>query len=502
LEPQAEPSNEPVVPPQDSGQDSGVVRGLRIGLSGKLLFLTVLFVMLSEILIYVPSIANFRLNWLNDRLAAAHTAALVLDAAPAGMVPESLAKEILKSIGARAVAMKMGDQRRLLAASSIPSKIENDFDMRTMSWWRATMDAFEVLLFDQTDDVIRVIGPAPKDGDFLEIIIDEAPLRNAMLKFSVNILLLSLAISGITAMLVFFALHYLLVRPMRRITANMVAFRADPENLGLIIAESGRRDEIGTAEVELAAMQRDLASMLHQKSRLAALGLAVSKINHDLRNLLASAQLFSDQLSNLPDPKVQRFAPKLMRALERAIAFCQSTLSYGAAQEAPPERKTIEVEPLIEEVHEALGLGLDVPVRWIVAVERGLTMEADHDQLFRVLVNVARNALQALEARGARDPARDQIRITGCREGSVVVIEVSDTGPGVPEKAVAHLFQAFQGSTRPGGSGLGLAIAAELVRAHGGDIRLVPGTIGATFSITIPDRAVDLNARRGERASA
>jgi signal transduction histidine kinase len=303
-------------------------------------------------------------------------------------------------------------------------------------------------------------------------------------------------------MLVFFALHYLLVRPMGRITQNMITFRADPENPGHIIAESGRGDEIGTAETELAAMQRELASMLHQKTRLAALGLAVSKINHDLRNLLASAQLFSDQLSTLPDPKVQRFAPKLMRALERAIAFCQSTLSYGAAQEPPPERKTLQVEPLIEEVHEALGLGLDVPIRWIVAVERGLTMEADHDQLFRVLVNVARNAVQALETRGARDSARDQIRITGRREGSVVIIEVSDTGPGVPEKARAHLFQAFQGSTRSGGTGLGLAIAAELVRAHGGDIRLVPGTIGATFSITIPDRAVDLNLRRGERARA
>ena len=351
--------------------------------------------------------------------------------------------------------------------------------------------------------MIRVVGPAPMaEGQFIEIILDEAPLRKAMLTFSVNILLLSLVISGVTAMLVFFALHYLLVRPMGRITANMIAFRADPENPARIIAESGRSDEIGTAEEELAAMQRELASMLHQKNRLAALGLAVSKINHDLRNLLASAQLFSDQLSTLPDPKVQRFAPKLMRALERAIAFCQSTLSYGAAQEPPPERKIIEVEPLIEEVHEALGLGLDVPIRWIVAVERGLTVDADHDQLFRVLVNLARNAVQALETRGARDPARDQIRITGRREGSVVVIEVSDTGPGVPERAQAHMFQAFQGSTRAGGTGLGLAIAAELVRAHGGEIRLVPGTIGATFSITIPDRAVDLNSRRGERVRA
>jgi len=494
---QADTNNSPVVPdPALAG------RRPRIGLSGKLLVLTVLFVMLAEVLIYVPSIADYRLNWLNDRLAAAHTAALVLEAAPSGMVPDKLANQILSSIGARAVAMKMGTQRRLLAATAnIPSKIVQDVDMRTVTWWQATIDAFGTLIFCGPGDVMRLVGPAPMGGDFLEIVLDVGPLREGMLNFSVTILLLSLLISGITAMLVFFSLNYLLVRPMRRITENMIAFRADPENPANVIDQSRRTDEIGTTESELAAMQRDIASMLHQKNRLAALGLAVSKINHDLRNLLASAQLFSDQLANLPDPKVQRFAPKLMRALERAIAFCQSTLSYGAAQEAPPDRKTIPVEPLIEEVHETLGLGLDVPIRWIVAVERGLTVDADHDQLFRALVNVARNAMQALEGRGARDPARDQIRITGRREGSVAVIEVSDTGPGVSDKARAHLFEAFQGSTRPGGSGLGLAIADELVRAHGGEMRLVDGTIGATFRISIPDRPVDLKTR-GERATA
>jgi len=157
---------------------------------------------------------------------------------------------------------------------------------------------------------------------------------------------------------------------------------------------------------------------------------------------------------------------------------------------------------LIEEVHEALGLGLDVPIRWIVAVERGLTVDADHDQLFRILVNIARNSVQALEARGARDPARDQIRITGRREGSVVEIEVSDTGPGISEKARAHLFEAFQGSTRAGGTGLGLAIAAELAAAHGGELRLIEGTIGATFRITIPDSAVSLDSRRADTKSA
>jgi len=481
------------------------VRPPWFGLSGKLLVLTILFVMIAEVLIYVPSVANYRVMWLKDRLASGYTAALVLDAAPNGVVSDALTKQILDSIGARAVAMKMGTQRQLLAIDDMPPPISDDFDMRDVKTFDSIMDAFKILANNHTrDSVMRVVGPAPMGGDYIELIMDEPPLRKAMLRYSVDILLISLLISCITATLVYLALHYMFVRPMRRITANMMAFRAAPEDPDRIMVPLGRVDEIGTAERELSAMQTDLASMLHQKSRLAALGLAVSKINHDLRNLLASAQLFSDRLAKIPDPGVQRFAPKLMRALERAIAFCQSTLSYGRLQEPPPDRREILLEPLVEEVHETLGLSPDGPVRWISAVERGLMVEADYDQLFRILLNLSRNALQAMEqameSRATRDPGRDQIRITGRREGAVVVIEVSDTGPGFSAKASAHLFEAFQGSTRPGGTGLGLAIAAELVRAHGGEIRLVEGTIGATLRLTIPDRAVELAAHRGARA--
>lgn len=483
--------------PERDGE-AGFARGARphFGLSGKLLMLTVLFVTVAEVLIYVPAIANFRLNWLNDRLAAAHTAALVLEAAPSGMVPEPLARQVLDSIGARTVAMKRGDQRRLLAISEdAPPAIHHDIDMRNVSIPDAIAGAVQSM-FCGDADYIRVVGAAPMGGQFLEIVLPEAPLRAAMFRFSRNVLLVSLIIAMITGSLVYLALNTMFVRPMRRITANMVAFRRDPENPALVILPSSRRDEVATAENELAAMQRDLASMLHQKSRLATLGLAVAKINHDLRNLLASAQLFSDQLSNSADPKVQRFAPKLMRAIERAIAFCQSTLSYGAAQEPAPVRKMLPLEPVLEEVHEALGLGPDAPIGWIVSVERGLMIDADHDQLFRILLNVARNALQAIEGQPEPDPGRDQIRVTGRRVGAVVEIELSDTGPGFSDKARAHLFEAFQGSTRPGGSGLGLAIVAELVRAHGGEVRLVEGTIGAAVRITIPDRAVELRTRR------
>jgi signal transduction histidine kinase len=473
----------------------------RLGLSGKLLLLTIPLVMIAGMLIYVPAIANFWMNRLNDRLAAANTAALVLDAAPLGMVPDSLARQILTSIGARAVAIKMGQQRRLLASADLPPAIDHDIDIRNMTVWSAITGSFEMML-ESGNQAIRVIGPASGGAQFIETVIDELPLRQAMYRFSRNLLLISLGIAVLTAALVYLALHFLFVRPMRRLTANLAGFHEDPENSARIIVPSQRGDEIGVAERELSDMQRDLVSMLHQKSRLAALGLAVSKINHDLRNLLASSQLLSDQLASVPDPRVQRFAPKLMRSLERAIAFCQSTLSYGRAQEAAPDRRMIPIEPVVSEVRETAGLASDASIGWVSAIERGLSVDADPDQLFRVLLNLVRNAAQALEGRPRSDAASMQIRITGRREGAVAILEVSDTGPGVPAKAREHLFEAFQTSSRPGGSGLGLAIAAELVRAHGGDIHLVEGTIGATFRIVIPDRPVELLTIRNERQRA
>ncbi|HEX5844809.1 MAG TPA: HAMP domain-containing sensor histidine kinase [Rhodoplanes sp.] len=483
---------------RDPGQ-----RRNRFGLSGQLLVLTILFVMLAEVLIYVPSVANFRLSWLSDRLAAAHTAALVLDAAPSGMVPESLARQILASIDARAVAMKTGKQRSLLATTEWPAgEVVQNVDVRDASPIKAIVDAFDILLVARDSDLVRAVGPAPRGGEFVEIVLAVGPLKQAMWRYSRNVLLLSLIISAITAALVYLALHFLFVRPLHRIIANMTTFRADPENPSRIIAPSRRTDELGVAERELAAMQQDLASMLAERYRLAALGLAVSKINHDLRNLLASAQLISDRLSNIDDAQVQRFAPKLMHALERAIAYCESTLSYGRVQEPPPDRKLFEVEQLVTEVRESVGLAPDGPIGWVEAIERGLMIDADYDQLLRVLINMVRNSVQALEARAPNDPTRDQIRITGRREGAVVVLEISDTGPGLTTRAREHLFEAFQGSTRAGGIGLGLAIAAELVRAHGGEIRLIEGTIGATLRITIPDRAVELKSRRDQRARA
>jgi signal transduction histidine kinase len=284
---------------------------------------------------------------------------------------------------------------------------------------------------------------------------------------------------------------------MTKLTWNIVRFSQRPQDPTRVIAPSGRRDEIGTAERELSAMQKELSEMLVQKSRLAALGLAVSKISHDLRNMLSSAQLLSDRLRAVKDPTVQRLVPKLIASLDRAIRLCAHTLDYGQAQEPPPRRKRFPLAPLVAEIGDSLGLPRPGAIDWVVDVDPALEIDADRDQLYRVLSNLCRNAVQALES---AEEERGELVVSARREGAVTVIDVADNGPGVPERARAHLFEAFQSVARKGGSGLGLAIAHELVQAHGGQIALVNNEGGATFRVTIPDVVVDLQRARRRRA--
>jgi signal transduction histidine kinase len=466
------------------------------GLSAKLLLLTILFVMLAEVLVFVPSVSNFRRQWLMERLAAAQIASLAAEAAPGGQLPPMLRDELLERAQVKAIAVKREASRSLIIEMDMPAEIDASYDLRDASWMKLIADALMVYVMPD-DRAIRVIGdPGFHAGESIEVVMGEAPLKAAMIRYGLDILGLSILISIITAALVYLTLDALLVKPMTKLTWNIVRFSERPEDPTRVIEPSDRRDEIGTAERELSAMQKDLAETLSQKTRLAALGLAVSKISHDLRNMLSSAQLLSDRLITVKDPTVQRLVPKLLASLDRAIRLCAQTLNYGQAQEAPPRRKQFKLLPLVTEVGDSLGLPRQ-RIAWIIEVEPMLEVDADRDQLYRVLGNLCRNAVQALESEGEID---GEIAVAGRREGAVTVIEVADTGPGVPDKARTHLFAAFQGSVRKGGTGLGLAIAHELVQAHGGQIALIDNEGGATFRITIPDVVVELKRARRLRA--
>ncbi|HEV7336539.1 MULTISPECIES: sensor histidine kinase [Bosea] len=458
----------------------------RLGLSAKLLILTTLFVMLAEVLIYLPSIANYRRNWLNDRLAAAQIAVLVLEGAPNDNLPEGSEERLLAGVGARAIAARVGGARRLLSLDAMPPEVAQTVDLRNLSRMGSIMEAVSTLLRPAHKLPIRVVGQAVGAADFVELVIDEAPLRQAMLKFSWNLLLISLLISALSAGMIYFALNWLIVTPIRRLAANVMEFENDPENPYRIIAPSDRVDEVGEAERALARMQATLASDLRAKKHLAELGLAVSKINHDLRNMLAAAQLMSDRLTETRDAKIRSFAPRLIATLDRAIEFCQATLAYGRAAEATPRLRDVVLRQLVAEQAELLGLSENGAVGFANQVPASLVASVDPDQMARVLSNLMRNAIRALDEGAEQDGRAPILTISGGLEGNELVLRVADNGPGVPARARQNLFQAFRGSVTPGGTGLGLAIAAELVRLHGGMIHLEPSELGAVFKVTLP----------------
>lgn len=461
------------------------------GLSAKVLTLTILFVMLGEVLIFLPSIANFRVQWLKARVAQAEIAALAAEAAPDAILDETLRTEILKGAGVESVLLKRGDTKQLMVQGGTTAMVEQQFDLRGALHFDTLPEAMGALFRNQ-DRLIGVVDIPPNmSGDLIEIALHENKLSGAMRQYGLNILWLSIVLSIVVAAMIYAAISRLLVRPMQALAANMMAFGESPENPRKIISPSGRTDEIGAAEHELKAMQTQLQGLLQQKNHLAALGLAVAKVSHDLRNMLTTAQMLSDNLAEVKDARVQRFAPKLITSLDRAIVFLNQTLKYGQAREAPPRRARFKLRPLAEDVLEGFALSSLQGLRLVNQVPDGLVLDADREHTSRILTNLVRNAVQALEQQGA--DIAPVVEITARRQGSVCEIDVRDTGPGIPPAVREKLFEAFQSSAKPGGTGLGLAIAAELASAHGGDIRVGgTGPHGTVFRVSIPDSVVQI----------
>lgn len=471
---------------------------LLTGLSGKVLLLTIIFVMLGEVMIFLPSIANFRIQWLKTRIAQAEIASLAAEAAPNQIVDDELRSTILKGAGVDAVSLTRGDKRQLMMRSGDGGIVEETFDLRPGMFYNTIGQAFSVML-RQSDRIVSVIDKPPAmSGDVIEISLHEWPLRDAMLRYGLNILALSVALSLLVAAMIFAALNRVLVKPMKRLSANMIAFGDKPEDGSRVILPSRRRDEIGIAEHELQSMQMQLQGSLQQKTHLAALGLAVSKVSHDLRNMLTSAQLISDRLGEVRDPTVQRFAPKLISSLDRAILFLNQTITYGRAQELPPRPEQLQLREVVEEVFDALALMSDTVIL-SNKVHSAITIDADREHLIRILTNLMRNAVQALATRRG---SGDKIEITALRKGNVTTIAIRDNGPGIPPAIRGKVFEAFQTSARAGGTGLGLAISAELTKAQGGTICVLESTEnGTVFEVSIPDCLHEIQGRIGQVSS-
>jgi signal transduction histidine kinase len=449
-----------------------------------LLFLTILYALASEVLIFVPAIGLYYRELLDDHILSAELAILPFTEPGGQRLSESLRDQLLKRANANAVLLKRADQRELFLVDTMPARIDLTIDL--------TKDSLAADMFNGVDCLLRggsrelhVVAPTRIEGaQSIGIVLGEASLRDALLTYARRAVAAALFISAATASLVFASLFFFLVRPLRRITRAMVAFHENPEDASRILAPSQSAGEIGQAERELSAMQRDLYGFLRQKDRLAALGAAVARIQHELRNILTTAQLASDRLAASEDPIVKRLAPGLVASIARAIALATSTLKFGKVEERLPEKTAVDLRALVDEVAQA-ALGASPQIGVDNRIGAGVVADADREQLFRMTLNLVRNAAEALASR----ETGGSICVSAAPAGRSIEIDVADNGPGVPEAVLGKLFEPFASAARPGGTGLGLAIARDLARGHGGDLSLVStGPKGSVFRITLPDR--------------
>lgn len=451
-------------------------------LSGRFLILTAVFVMLAEVLIFLPSMARFREDYLTDRLERGQIASLAL--LSVDTIDPEIEAELLANAEVYNVALRRNSMRELILSSPIPGPVAATYDLRGASALILTRDAV-VQLVDREPRLIRVMGyPSRQAGDLIEVTMQSAPLRSAMIEYGLRILILSAVISVITGILLFLAVRRLLVRPIKNVVAQMQNYAEAPEDARRIIKPRSRVRELREAEEALKSLETQLSASLRQKERLAQLGGAVARVSHDLRNILTSAQLFTDRIETSEDPAVKRLAPKLVGSITRAVSLCETTLAFGKAEEPAPLLTQFNLAELVAEVIEAERLAIgDHDLSLSEDIPASLQIRGDPEQLYRAVSNLVRNARQAILGSGQAG----EINVAAWEDDDAWVIEVTDTGPGLPPKAREHLFKPFQGGARKGGSGLGLAIVAELVRNHGGTLRLSRSNeTGSCFEIRLP----------------
>ncbi len=452
-------------------------------LSGKFCAMTILFVMASSLVILLPILGFTQRSWLAGRM---ETAQIVSRALHGGgdKIGSALRDEIRRETGFLSLSIEEADAHHLLLLSETMPPISREIDLRSESAFAHMRDALWAV-FRADAQSLRVVGRAESDSETrLAISIREGALKKALFYDACGVLLSAFLIAFLSGLLLFLMARFILTRPLRDLARNMIAFREAPEDRERILAPPPREDEIGEVMHALKDLESRLHESLRHQKRLARLGEAVGKMHHDLRNILASAHLLADGLQASQDPTVQRMARRLFGIVDRASRLCTQSLEYGRPENRAPLIKRVALRAMADELGQAVGLSKGGAIEWENRVPAALSLESDSEHLFRILLNLGRNAVQAVESSGK---GGGRITVSAEARGDHVWIWIQDTGNGLPPRIQRDLFTPFVRGCQ--GFGLGLAISYDLARSQGGVLRLAEtGAHGTLFELRLPRR--------------
>ena len=451
-------------------------------LSARVFWLTVSIIFVVDILVMMPGMGREWQNCLNNKVTqAAEVAVTVISGPAAGNFANAQTRDALSSLSGTIGITLMGGVKPIsILPVSTSLQLDPNVDLDRVSLWQSAWQADrEVLGLCAAYLPVNAAFPLGSDPR-IQIVISARPLIAHLRGYVAQTVTYSVIVAALTGGLVYAALDRLLVKPMRIMTADIVAFRRDPEHArlsGLKWLSRKGDDEISRAAHELVIMQDELRTALWRNAQLAALGTAIAKMSHDLRNILGSALLVAGRFRSHGDPAIKQASALLISSMERAVELVTRTVDSADGRPPPVSRSPVVLRELVDEVADFIrqgGTGMAIENQ----VPGSLVLPLDRNQMYRVLANLLRNAAEAQAGRAT---------LTTEDEHGVSQLVVTDDGHGLPRKALAGLFRPFAGSGRNRGTGLGLAIARDLIRAHGGDLRLrKTGPDGTEFIMSLP----------------
>ncbi|MBR9977670.1 MAG: PAS domain S-box protein [Bacteroidetes bacterium] len=257
----------------------------------------------------------------------------------------------------------------------------------------------------------------------------------------------------------------------------------------LAVSTSVIRDDEGAVESIVAIArditdQRRIQEQSQRRDRLSAMGELAAGIAHEIRNPLNAisiiTQRFQSEFTPQEDVDEYRQMTRTIRSeIQRVNGIITQFLAFARPQRLLPQ--PCDVRTMLDDsIAVVRAMAADSGIAISVFAEGELTVMADREKIQQVLLNLLRNAIEAMEGGG-------HIKLLACRRGAHVVIAVADNGPGIPEEVRRNIFDLYF-TTKATGTGLGLGIVHHIVEEHGGEINITSNEHGGTtVELLLPD---------------